>query len=107
MSANVFVIAKQNKMLIEPFKKCTNRLNTIIRESDNMKWERQPKRVRGELINKFYIVATFKNEEEFNDILDILDVELKEDYFFDGHDYYDGYKEVELWIKNRNNLQGR
>ena len=104
MPANIFVISKQNKMLIEPFKKCTNRLNTIIQESDNLKWQKFPKRVKGEIINKFYIVASFKDENEFNDILDILDVELKEDYFFDAHDYYDGYKEVEPWIKNRCNL---
>lgn len=101
MPANVFVISKKNTLLIEPFKKCTNRLNRIIKESDNMRWEKRPKMVHGKQIMKYYIIATFKDEGEFHDILDILDIELQEDYFFDAHDYYEGYKEVEEWIHRR------
>ena len=101
MSANVCFVHKKNTILIEPFAKCSPKLNSIIRNSSNMKWEKRPKMVRGNQIMKSYIVATYENEDDFNAILDILDKELTEDYYFDGHDYYDGYMEVESWLKKR------
>ena len=100
-TARIFIKHKENQLLIEPVGLCSESFRQRIRSAPYLEWIKKKKVIKkGQVIEKSYILAHYVSQQDFNNILAILEQEF-EDINFDAHDYYEGYIALEKWIKEK------